>query len=87
MVTPQSISRSEEFPQTRVSVKGQTVIPRGIRRLLNISAGSRLRWEVRGEVILVYPLSQDPLGASIGVLAGHGLDVPDLLESRHRTSP
>ena len=86
MVVPQSISRPEQFPQTRVSVKGQTVIPRGIRRLLNISPGSSLRWEVRGQVILVYPISQDPLAASLGVLASLGLSLPDFLEVRHHTN-
>ena len=86
MVVPQSMSRPEQFPQTRVSVKGQTVIPRAIRRQLNISQGSRLRWEVRGQVILVYPISQDPVGASLGILKGLGVALSDFLQARNATN-
>lgn len=86
MVVPQSMSRPEQFPQTRVSVKGQTVIPLAIRRLLNISQGSRLRWEVRGQVILVYPISQDPVGASLGVLKDLGVTLSDFLQAPNATN-
>lgn len=84
MVVPQSIRRPEPFGHTRVSVKGQTVIPREIRRLFNIGSGSRLRWEVRGHVIVVSLVSPDPLGASVGALAGVGLSLPDWVKNRHR---
>lgn len=86
MVLPQSVAFPEQFALTRVSAKGQTVIPRGIRRLLDIGPGSRLRWEVQGQVILVHPVSQDPLGASIGMLEGLGLGLPDFLEGRRNNA-
>lgn len=68
---------------TRVSSRGQTVVPREVRRLLDISAGSRLRWEVRGHVIRVYPVLQDPIGFSRGYLANQGLDLEEFVASRH----
>ena len=87
MVQPQSLSHPEQFPQTLVSVRGQTVIPRGIRRLLNITPGSHLSWEVHGQVIIVHPVSEDPVSDSVGVLAGRGLALSDLLAARSHPSP
>lgn len=83
MVMPQSLVQPERFQETRVSGKGQTVIPRAIRRLLGIEAGTRLRWELRGQVVMVYPVVEDPVAASQGRLQGLGVSLPDFLEQRH----
>ena len=87
MGAPQSISRPEQFPQSLVSVRGQTVIPRGIRRLLNITPGSHLSWEVSGQVIIVHPVSDDPVTDSMGTLTGRGVALSDFLETRMHPSP
>ena len=82
MVMPQSVIQPEKFPETRVSGKGQTVIPRAIRRLLSIEPGTRLRWELRGNVVMVYPVVQDPVAAAQGKLQGLGASLGDFLEQR-----
>ncbi len=82
MVLPQSLIQPEQFPETRVSEKGQTVIPRAIRRLLSIEPGTRLRWELRGNVVMVYPVVQDPVAAAQGKLKGIGVSLSDFLEQR-----
>ena len=56
--------------QSRVSVRGQTVIPREIRESLGIAPSSILEWKVENGVIHVYPLPGDPVRASVGLLRG-----------------
>jgi len=77
-------ARVDRTPITRVSARGQTVVPKEVRRLFDISAGSRLRWEVRGRVIRVYPVLPDPIGYSRGYLANQGLDLGEFVASRHK---
>ena len=56
--------------QTKVSVRWQTVIPKGIRKALNIAPGSQLNWELKDGFIVVCPLCPDPVKASLGLLRG-----------------
>ena len=70
------------LPETRVSDKGQTIIPRVIRRTLNIEPGTRLRWESRDSVIILYPVVKDPVAAAQGKLQGLGISMSDFLEQR-----
>ena len=56
--------------QTRVSVRGQTVIPSKIRKSLDITTNTVLHWRVRNGVITVYPVPSDPVRASRGILRG-----------------
>jgi AbrB family looped-hinge helix DNA binding protein len=58
--------------QSKVSVRGQTVIPREIRKLLGITPNSFLSWEVADGVITVHPVPADPVHASLGLLKGRG---------------
>ncbi len=58
--------------QSKVSVRGQTVIPRAIRKAFGITENSLLDWKVQDGLILVYPLPTDPVQASLGVLRGKG---------------
>ena len=59
-----------EFSQ--VSSKGQTVIPKGIRKALAIKEGTRIAWILRDGKLTVFPIPEDPVAASIGILKGHG---------------
>lgn len=68
--------------QTRVSVRGQTVIPRPIREALGITPATRLQWEVKDGVIIVLPIPPDPVRAAIGILKGRGPSTADLLIER-----
>lgn len=77
-------NRSERFRETVVSVRGQTVIPRQVRRLLNIAVGTRLRWEVRDNTIVLHPVLADPLTASLGAFQGRGLALDEFLTERQK---
>ncbi len=56
--------------QVTVSTKGQIAIPRTIRDALNLSAGTRLTLEVRGQEIV---LSKEPAWKKLRGAAGPGL--------------
>lgn len=67
---------------SRVSIKGQTVVPQKIRQALGIGSGTLLQWEAQNGVILVRPLPRDTVGAAVGSLQGRGLSVADFLKYR-----
>ena len=58
--------------ESKVSVRGQTVIPIEIRKALGITENSRLYWKIQDGVIQVLPLPADPVQASLGLLRGRG---------------
>jgi AbrB family looped-hinge helix DNA binding protein len=68
--------------QTKVSVRGQTVIPRPIREALGITPATRLQWMIKDGVIIVLPIPPDPVHAAVGVLKGRGPSTADLLMER-----
>jgi AbrB family looped-hinge helix DNA binding protein len=47
--------------KTRVTSKGQTVVPAPIRKKFNMGPKSRLVWSVKSNVIEVTPLPVDPI--------------------------
>lgn len=57
--------------QITVSSKGQVAIPKTIRDILNLAAGTRLTLEVRGQQIV---LSKEPAWKQLGG-AGAGRDL------------
>ena len=61
-----------EEMESKVSVRGQTVIPKEIRKALGITENSRLYWKIQDGVIQVFRLPADPLQASLGLLRGKG---------------
>ena len=61
-----------EEMESKVSVRGQTVIPKEIRKALGITENSRLYWKIQDGVIQVFPLPTDPVQASLGLLRGKG---------------
>lgn len=69
---------------SRVSVKGQTVVPRKIRQALGIGSGTILQWEAHNGVIVVRPLPRDAVGAAAGSLQGRGLSIADFLKYRQQ---
>ncbi|MDE3075468.1 MAG: AbrB/MazE/SpoVT family DNA-binding domain-containing protein [Chloroflexota bacterium] len=58
--------------KSMVSVRGQTVVPAGVRHALGIKSHEQLFWEVRDGVAIVRPLPADPVRASIGIAKGMG---------------
>jgi AbrB family looped-hinge helix DNA binding protein len=70
--------------QTKVSVRGQTVIPHEIREQFDIKQNTRLAWSTRNGVIIVVPIPDDPVAASVGILKGSGFTFEDFMEERRR---
>ncbi len=70
--------------QTKVSVRGQTVIPREIREKFDIHPDTTLSWSIQNGVIVVVPLPQDPVEASVGLLKGRGFTFEDIMEDLRR---
>ena len=68
--------------QTTVSVRGQTVIPRQIRKELGITQATILEWKVKDGMIIVVPLPPDPIKSTVGILEGRGPSSYDLLDER-----
>ena len=55
-----------------VSSKGQTVIPKEIRKALWIKSGTKVAWILEEGKLTVFPIPEDPVGAMVGILVGHG---------------
>jgi len=53
----------------KTSARGQIVIPRDIRRRLNIIPGKKLLIKVEGEQVIIHPLPDDPIEAFRGIFA------------------
>jgi len=70
--------------QSKVSIRGQTVIPHEIREELGIKPNMKLAWCVTDGAATVKPMPEDPIAASIGVLKGVGPTTEDLLEERRQ---
>jgi AbrB family looped-hinge helix DNA binding protein len=67
--------------ETTVTIKGQVVIPAGIRHRLGIKKGTRLYIEERKGEIILRPLNKEYFQQMSGILKGGGL-VKSLEESR-----
>jgi len=70
--------------QTTVSVRGQTVIPQEIRESMGIVPQSSLKWQVKNNIIIVYPIPPNPIQAAVGIFKGQGPTTDDLLAERRR---
>ncbi len=58
---------------SKVTSKGQIVIPKKLREKYGIGPSTRLRWVEKEEGLLLVPESEDPVEAAKGMLAGAGL--------------
>lgn len=68
--------------KSKVSVRGQTVIPAKIRNALGITPKTVLDWRVEDGFIRIYPLPEDPVRALVGILRGKG-SFEDFLRERN----
>jgi AbrB family looped-hinge helix DNA binding protein len=68
--------------KSKVSVRGQTVIPKEIREALGIKPNTKLYWKLQDGVATVRPLPDDPVAASIGILKGK-FSFEDFLRERN----
>ena len=70
--------------QTKVSVRGQTVIPQEIREELGIKAESKISWWTRDGLIVGMPMPDDPVKAFRGMLKGIGPGSQEVLGERRK---
>jgi AbrB family looped-hinge helix DNA binding protein len=66
-----------------VSVKGQTVIPKEVRKALGIETGAILHWSLKDGSVEVSRLPDDPIRAMKGALKHLKYSTRDLLEERY----
>ena len=59
-----------------VSSKGQVTLPAAMRAKLGIGPGSHIKFEVRGQELVIKP--ELPMSAYRGMLKGYNLDPADL---------
>ena len=62
-----------ETSSSRVTSKGQVVIPKKLREKYGIRPVTVIRWIEKGNGILMVPESEDPIKAARGMLQGTGL--------------
>jgi AbrB family looped-hinge helix DNA binding protein len=58
---------------SKVTTKGQIVIPKKIREKYGIHPATSIRWVEKKEGILMIPDSEDPITAARGMLKGSGI--------------
>ena len=58
---------------SKVTSKGQIVIPKKIREKYGIDPSTSIRWIEKKEGILMVPDSEDPIMAARGMLKGSGV--------------
>jgi AbrB family looped-hinge helix DNA binding protein len=58
---------------SKVTSKGQIVIPKKIRDKYGIRASTTIHWIEREEGVLMIPESEDPIVSARGMLKGSGL--------------
>lgn len=69
---------------SKVTVKGQLLIPGEIRKRHHIEAGTEVGFVEYGNVICIAPVVADPVTAAWGVLPAEPSLADDLLEERRR---
>jgi AbrB family looped-hinge helix DNA binding protein len=62
-----------EAGSSRVTSKGQIVIPKKLREKYAIAPTMRIRWIAKEEGLLMVPETQDAIKAARGMLPGSGL--------------
>ena len=69
---------------SKVTVKGQVLIPGEIRKRHHIDPGSEVRFVEYGNVICIVPMVADPVAAAWGMLPAEPSLTDDLLAERKR---
>jgi len=70
------------MPIVMTSAKGQVVIPKAIRKALDIKPRSRLHVRLEGKEVVLFPLADDPIRGLRGILKGGPSLTKALLEDR-----
>lgn len=67
---------------SKVTSKGQVVIPKKLREKYGIRSATAIRWIEKEQGILMVPESEDPIVAARGMLKGSGILKAYLKEKR-----
>ena len=67
---------------SKVTSKGQVVIPKRLREKYGIHTATAIRWIEKDQGILMVPESEDPIVAARGMLKGSGILKAYLKEKR-----
>ena len=62
-----------ETMSSKVTSKGQVVIPKKLRDKYGIQTATAIRWIERDQGILIVPENEDPIKAARGMLKGSGI--------------
>ncbi len=62
-----------ETMSSKVTSKGQVVIPKKLREKYGIRSATAVRWIEKDQGILMVPESEDPIVAARGMLEGSGI--------------
>ena len=62
-----------ETMSSKVTSKGQVVIPKKLREKYGIRSATAIRWIEKDQGILMVPESEDPILAARGMLKGSGI--------------
>jgi AbrB family looped-hinge helix DNA binding protein len=76
--------RSDMEKASKVTVKGQVLIPGAIRKRHHIEPGSEVRFVEYGNVVCIVPVVADPVAAAWGMLPAGPSLAEELLEERRR---
>jgi len=57
--------------KTKLTKRGQTVVPSAIRKRFNLGESTMLQWMVEGDIITVLPIPKNPVEALKGAMKGH----------------
>jgi AbrB family looped-hinge helix DNA binding protein len=71
-----------EIMSSKVTSKGQVVIPKRLRDKYGIRSATAIRWIEKDQGILMVPESEDPIVAARGMLKGTGILKSYLKEKR-----
>lgn len=69
---------------SKVTVKGQVLIPGDIRKRHHIDPGCEVRFVEYGNVVCIVPMVADPVAAAWGMLPSAPSLANELLEERNR---
>jgi AbrB family looped-hinge helix DNA binding protein len=67
---------------SKVTIKGQVLIPGEIRKRHHIEPGSEVRFVEYGNVVCIVPVVADPVAVAWGMLPAEPSLADDLLEER-----
>lgn len=71
------------MPVSKISAKGQILIPRQLRRKLGFKAGGKVQLIEEGGRLVIAPAADDPIAAAAGFLTGK-FSLTDALRREHR---